>query len=103
MEGSQLTDRALVHKTPMTSEERKELLARYARIKLAEGYSVESENDYHVVVVRGKRPHHLLHLILTVLTSGAWAVVWFIVTMTSRVKRESLFIDEFGDFEMASL
>lgn len=34
-----------------------------------------------LVVNRGPRTNHLLHLILTLLTCGAWAVVWIIMTI----------------------
>lgn len=41
-----------------------------------EGYRIESQSEYSAVVVKGKRPNHVLHLLLTVLTLGLWAFVW---------------------------
>ena len=35
------------------------------------------------VMAQKNAPNHLLHLILTVLTFGLWAVVWLIIAITT--------------------
>lgn len=38
------------------------------------------QQPYQPVVAPPKRPNHILHLILTLLTCGAWASVWIVLT-----------------------
>ena len=47
------------------------------------GYRLESRTDTRATVVKGKRPNHVLHLLLTVFTLGVWAIVWIILSITS--------------------
>jgi hypothetical protein len=55
-----------------------------------QGWRVESQTDTQAVIVKGHRPNHLLHLILTVLTAGLWGIVWVIVAITGGEKRMML-------------
>jgi hypothetical protein len=50
----------------------------------------------------GKPINNVLHLILTVLTAGLWAIVWIILALTNRQKRISLTVDPFGNDQRAS-
>jgi hypothetical protein len=34
--------------------------------------------------------NHILHLILSVLTFGIWVVVWILVTLNNKLKRNSI-------------
>ena len=52
--------------------------------------------DYSAVLVLGKRPNHVLHLLLTLVTAGMWLVVWLFLTLTSGEGRRTLIVDEFG-------
>jgi hypothetical protein len=36
-----------------------------------------------LVLANKRTPNHILHLLLTVLLLGAWAIVWLIVALTS--------------------
>ena len=51
------------------------------------GWRVESRTSTQAVMVKGRRPNHLLHLILTLLTLGLWAVVWILVAAFGGEKR----------------
>ena len=51
------------------------------------GYRLESRTDTRATVVKGKRPNHVLHLLLTVFTLGVWAIVWIILSITMHEKR----------------
>ena len=54
------------------------------------GWRVESRSDTQAVMVKGHRPNHILHLILTILTFGLWAVVWLLLTALGGEKRKTL-------------
>jgi hypothetical protein len=85
--------------TPMTktAEERKALLAQAVANSVRNGWRVESQSDYQAVLVKGKRPNHILHLILTLVTLGLWAIVWIGVTIAGGEKRQVVSVDEYGN------
>lgn len=64
-------------------------VALHAQIKQAvrRGWRVESQTASQVVLVKGHRPNHILHLLLSVVTVGIWIPIWLIVAVTSREKR----------------
>jgi hypothetical protein len=77
-------------------------------------YAVEdqvSENGAHVVyegprgVVVGYRRHvsHVLHAVLTVITSGLWALVWLAAVAGRREDRFRLEVDSWGNVWVAQL
>lgn len=78
-------------------ERRRAILASAVSQKVRKGWRVESQTDYQATLAKGHRPNHILHLILTILTLGIWGIVWIIVTVTSREKRTSIAVDEFGN------
>lgn len=82
--------------TPITIEQRRLILASKVAAQVRKGWTVESQTDYQATLTKGHRPNHLLHLILTVLTLGLWAIVWIVVALTNRVKHKVITVDEFG-------
>ena len=48
-------------------------------------------------MVRGHRPNHVLHLILTLITLGVWAIVWILVAILGGEKRKVISVDEYGN------
>ena len=56
--------------------------------EVRKGWRVESQNDLQVVLVKGQRPNHVLHVILSVLTVGLWIPVSVLVAMTGDEKRK---------------
>jgi len=80
-----------------SSDERKEALARLIGGQVAQGYRVESQSDFQAVLVKGKNTNHVLHLILTLVTFGLWAIVWIAVAVFGGEKREILSVDEWGN------
>ena len=60
------------------------------------GWRVESRGQYQAVVVKGSKPNHILHLILSIVTLGLWIPVWILLTITSKVKRDTLTVDVDG-------
>ena len=54
------------------------------------GWRVESRTDHQAVIVKGHRPNHILHLILTIITLGMWAIVWILLSIFGGEKRKTL-------------
>jgi len=80
-----------------SAEERRNALAEAVALELVDGCRVEPVSDYQVVVVKGSRPNHGLHLILTVVTLGLWALVWIPAAIFQREHRTSISVDQFGE------
>ena len=81
----------------LSPDERKASLARLISNKVHEGWRVESQSDYQAIMVRGHRPNHILHLILSIITLGIWLIVWLLVAAWGGEKRRTLMVDEFGN------
>lgn len=73
-------------------DERRTLLASQVARLVGKGWRVEAQNDFQATLVKGHRPNHLLHLILTLLTLGLWAIVWIIVAVVSGEKRRVVMV-----------
>ena len=54
------------------------------------GWRVESRTEHQAVIVKGHRPNHILHLILTLITLGVWAFVWILVVIFGGEKRQTI-------------
>lgn len=80
-----------------TADDRKALLATAVANEVRGGWSVQSQTDFQAVLVKGHRPNHLLHLILSVLTLGLWIIVWVAVTLAGGEKHRVVAVDEFGN------
>lgn len=81
-----------------TIEERKEMLSRAVASQLAQGgRRVETQSDFSSVLVQGKPVNHVLHVILSVLTFGFWAIVWIILVVIGGEKREMISVDQYGN------
>jgi hypothetical protein len=79
------------------TEERKALLAQAVANWVHGGWRVESQTDFQAVMAKGHRPNHILHLILTIITVGVWAIVWILVTVLGGEKRAVVSVDEYGN------
>ena len=82
--------------TTRSPAQRKKMLARAVANRVREGWRIESQADHEAVIVRGQRPNHALHLILTLLTVGLWGIVWVAVSWLGGEERGVLEIDEYG-------
>jgi hypothetical protein len=65
----------------------KEPLSRQIGRLVIDGWRVESQTDQTTVMVRGRRPEHMLHFVLTMLTFGFWAIVWIFLAIFRREER----------------
>lgn len=48
------------------------------------------------VIFTGRPVNHLLHLVITVLTAGAWVLPWLIITITNHEDAHTLTVDDAG-------
>jgi hypothetical protein len=84
------------------SDERQEILAGTVAGYVRRGYRVESQTPYQAIVVKGRRPNHLLHLVLSVLTLGLWMLlVWLPLVVFGGEKRRVVSVDTFGNVQRA--
>jgi hypothetical protein len=87
-------------------EERKAILDKSFAGSCLEGgrrvaRDVAVRSEYEVVLVRGRRSAHRLHLCLTILTVGLWGPVWLGMWLAQRDKREIASVDEYGNTAVA--
>ncbi len=81
----------------VSTSERRELLAGVVNTQVASGYRIESQVDFLVVLVRGNRVNHVLHLLITLFTCGLWGLVWLILVVAGGEKRLKVSVDEWGN------
>ena len=58
---------------------------------------MESQNDFSAVLVKGHRPNHAIHGVVTVFTLGLWAFVWVPLAIWGGEKRSVATVDEYGN------
>jgi hypothetical protein len=78
-------------------DERKAILDRRLSEAGAQGWRIENRSDFQATVAQGKPIHHILHLVLTILTAGLWLIVWICLAIFGGVKRRLLSVDDFGN------
>jgi hypothetical protein len=54
------------------------------------GWRVEARTESQAIMVRGHRPNHILHLILSIITVGFWIPVWICITIFGGEKRKTI-------------
>jgi hypothetical protein len=61
------------------------------------GWRVESQTDRQAVMVKGHKHSHGLHLFLSIITAGLWALfVWLPLSVFGGEKRQVVTVDERG-------
>ena len=84
--------------TRISDDERRAALARRLAVLAPDGWQVESESEFQAVVVRVKRPNHILHLVLSVITLGLWLPVWLVLALKKKERgRMVLAVNEAGE------
>ena len=86
-----------------TDSERKQSLAVTVTNLVAQGRRVESQSDFQAVLVRGRRPNHLMHMLLTFFTFFLWSIPWIVISLTGGEKRETVIVDEWGNVQVQRL
>lgn len=82
---------------PVDGETKKKNLAMALQREVAAGQRVESQSDLNAVLVSGKPINHILHLILTIVTCSAWAIVWIVLAFVGGERRIVLNVDDYGN------
>jgi len=80
----------------LTADQRQEALAQRVAELSGEGWRVETLMDFQAILVKGHRPNHVLHLLLSVATFGVWLLFWPAVAMDGGEERVVLTVDETG-------
>lgn len=81
----------------MDDAQRQSALSQAVARSVAAGGRVESHAPFQAIVVTGNKVNHTLHLILTLVTCGAWGLVWLILALVMKEKRTVLSIDPYGN------
>lgn len=85
----------------LTPEQRRDTLARAVTDHVRDGYRVETVTDTQAVVVKGRRPNHLLHFFLSVFTLGFWALfVWLPIGIFGGERRRVLTVTGPGQVDV---
>lgn len=82
---------------PLSDQEQAQRLSVAVAAQVARGARVESQTQDQAIVVFGKPVNHVLHLILTLVTCGAWALVWVILAIAGGEKRHVVRVDQYGN------
>ena len=83
-------------KTPLSEEKRRQILEDQIMMHQANGKRLESQIGFQAVLVTNVKVNHLMHLIITVLTGGLWALLWVYFALARKEIREILQVDENG-------
>jgi len=78
------------------SEERKQLLEAFIMKQVSQGWRLNGQTEYAVVLEFGKKPNHILHFLLCFPTLGLWILVWIILGVSMTIKRKAFQINEYG-------
>jgi hypothetical protein len=87
----------------LTAEQRSEALARYVAQQARSGWRVSSQTVTQAQLVKGHRTNHVLHLILTIITLGIWAIVWLLMAIFGGEKYRFVSVDEYGNVSASAL
>jgi hypothetical protein len=80
-----------------SAEARKQTLFNAVQSELRAGWQVESRSDYHATLAKAKNHSHGLHLFLSIITFGLWALfVWLPLSVFGGLKRKMLGINGYG-------
>jgi len=98
----------VVRTEPITREVAVALLTTEVQRVIAAGGRVEYATDTTAVLTfAGRtRPNHVLHLLLSVFTFGAWLLVWVVLTFAMAIDRPSrvmLTVDPYGNITRTSV
>ena len=82
-----------------TPEARKQLLEAFIINRVSQGWRLEGQTEYAVVLATGKKPNHILHFLLCIPTFGLWLIVWIIMGMSMTIKRRTFQVNDFGQIK----
>jgi hypothetical protein len=81
-------------------ESRHAALSQAVNYQLSKGWQIDTQSEFDAVLSLRVRPAHKFHLIVTILTAGAWLVVWICVALFrvifKKFQRVRVVVDPFG-------
>jgi hypothetical protein len=77
-------------------DERRAILDRAVAEDVRSGWRVMSQSGTQAQLVKGKHTNHVLHLLLTIITLGLWAIVWIATVVFAGEKTRFVSVDERG-------
>lgn len=69
---------------------------------ISKGWKIQSQGQFHAVIVEGSGVNHILHLLLTLVT-GVWIVVWFLLAAFGGERRRMIYVNEQGDVSVTKV
>lgn len=81
---------------PLHPADRHAALNAVVMQRVMEGFRVETQTEWQVVVAKPANVNHVVHVILSLLTCGLWLPIWLIVAMTAKSPRIILSVDPYG-------
>ncbi len=81
----------------VTSDVRTNALESYIANATRHGWRVQSQGATSAQLVKGKPTNHILHLILTLITLGLWAIVWILMVIFAGEKQRHVSVTEQGN------
>lgn len=80
----------------VTAKRRRQLLDEAIRHQTRKGWGVDSVSAFSAYMSSTRGPNHILHFILTLVTFGAWLLVWLLVVLLSKKEALTINVDERG-------
>jgi hypothetical protein len=91
-----------IPKDKVTSEQKKQLLEGFIVKEVSKGWRLISQTENSVTLEYGKKPNHILHLLLSIVTLGFWLIVWLIMGLSMTVKRRTYAINDYGHIKIVN-
>ncbi|MGI5223710.1 ComEA family DNA-binding protein [Actinoallomurus sp. CA-142502] len=82
--------------SPLPPDRLRAILGNAIMRQVARGWRIESQVDSQAVMATGGDVNHAAHLLISVLTCGAWVPVWLIIGLVNSEKRVVITIDGNG-------
>ena len=83
--------------SPLTLEERQEILSHAVAAHAAKGWTVLSQTPTQASLTKGKNTSHGVHIFLSIITLGVWLIVWLLLVLFAGKKTKLLTVDEHGN------
>jgi hypothetical protein len=80
----------------LSLEQRGEMVNNIVAQEARSGWRVVSQTQTSAQLVKGHRTNHILHLILTLITLGIWAIVWILMVIFGGEKYRTITVSEYG-------
>lgn len=80
----------------LSDSERINILREFVIRQVANGASIELQENFSAVLIWGRKANHILHLLLSLVTFGLWIIVWILIAINSGEKRHLYQIDKYG-------